>query len=190
MRLKSILLDVDGVCNRFQWFIFNQLGLTFPNESHYPAECGWDIVKAANTLAGEERWSATSFWNSVTFEMWATVPISEFFGFLIGTAESLVGQENVHFLTSPTLDPQCLAGKLEWIKSHAPKWMQRQFLIGPSKHLCAQPGVVLVDDADKNVEAFYKHGGRAILLPRPWNSLHGRDAWSHLTKEFGEINRI
>lgn len=185
--IKTILLDLDGVCNRFQLFVFQTLGLPFENESQYPVECGWDIVKAANHLAGEERWSTTKFWNAIDRSVWANVPVSEFFGYLLGTSESLVGKENIHFLTSPTLDPECMAGKLEWIHSYAPKWMQRQFLVGPSKHLCAQPGVVLIDDADKNVEAFNKHGGRGILLPRPWNSLHGTDAWAHLAKEFQHL---
>ena len=180
---KTILLDIDGVMNRFQWYIFQRLGVPMDDESQYPVECGWDIVKAANTLLGCEHYSKTSFWNSVTREMWADVPPSEFFGYLLGMAESMVGQENVHFLTSPTLDADCLAGKADWIKRFAPKWMHRNFLIGPPKHLCAQPGAVLIDDADKNVDAFNAHGGKGILLPRPWNSLHGNDPHFHVSHE-------
>ena len=62
--------------------------------------------------------------------------------------------------------------------------MQRQFLIGPSKHLCANPETLLIDDSDKNVDSFRKCGGQAVLVPRPWNSLHGLNALDHLTTAF------
>ena len=65
--------------------------------------------------------------------------------------------------------------------------MQRQFLIGPSKHLCAKPGVLLIDDSDKNVAAFQEQGGSSLLVPRPWNSLHGRDPMSYLGEQFGRL---
>jgi len=182
--IENILLDIDGVSNTFHKHVFDYLRLPYPDDSHYPVECGWDIVSAANRLAGYERFTPAAFWNSITREIWAGVPLSPEFGFILGWAEARVGQEHVHFLTSPTLSADCLAGKLEWIQQHAPKWMQRQFLIGPSKHLCAKPGVLLIDDSDKNVAAFQRCGGNAILVPRPWNSLHGRDPVAYLGEQF------
>ena len=62
--------------------------------------------------------------------------------------------------------------------------MQRQYLIGPPKHLCAKPGVLLIDDRDKNVADFLGLGAHAILVPRPWNSLHGREPISYLSELF------
>ena len=70
--IKTVLLDIDGVCNTFQHHVFNCLGLLYPDDSWYPVDCGWDIVAAANRIAGYERFTATSFWNSITREMWAS----------------------------------------------------------------------------------------------------------------------
>ncbi len=182
--IDTILLDIDGVSNTFHKHVFDYLQLPYPDDSFYPVECGWDIVTAANRLAGWKRFTPASFWNSLTREVWASVPLSPEFAFIVSWAEANVGQEYVHFLTSPTLSPDCLAGKLEWIQRFAPKWMQRQFLMGPSKHLCAKPGVLLIDDGDRNVAAFREGGGQAILVPRPWNSLHGRDPMAYLSEQF------
>jgi hypothetical protein len=182
--IKTILLDIDGVCNTFQHHVFNCLGLLYPDDSRYPVECGWDIVAAANRLAGYPRFTATSFWNSITREMWASVPRSPDFSQILTWASDGVGKEHVHFLSSPTLNPDSLAGKLEWIQRFAPSWMQRQFLIGPSKHLCANPETLLIDDSDKNVDLFRMCGGLAVLMPRPWNSLHHVPALDHLATAF------
>ena len=182
--IRTILLDIDGVCNRFQYHVLNALGLPYPDDSHYPIECGWDIVAAANAIAGCERFTSTAFWNAITREMWASAPPSSEFPQVLVWAADSVGKEYVHFLSSPTLSPDSLAGKLGWIQRFAPSWMQRQFLIGPSKHLCANPETLLIDDSDKNVDAFRKYGGRAVLMPRPWNSLHGFNALDHLTTAF------
>jgi len=185
--IENILLDIDGVCNTFQRHVFNCLGLSYPDDSWYPVDCGWDIVAAANRLAGYERFTATTFWTSLTRDVWASVPPSSEFSQILTWATDGVGREDVHFLSSPTLSPDSVAGKLEWIQRYAPAWMQRQFLIGPSKHLCATPKTLLIDDCDKNVEAFRMCGGHAILVPRPWNVLHGHNALEHLAGAFYAI---
>ena len=77
--IETILLDIDGVCNTFQRHVFTCLGLLYLDDSWYPVDCGWDIVAAANRIAGLERFTATSFWNSITREIWATVPPSSEF---------------------------------------------------------------------------------------------------------------
>ena len=50
--IKTVLLDIDGVCNTFQHHVSNCLGLLYPDDSWYPVDCGWDIVAAANRIAG------------------------------------------------------------------------------------------------------------------------------------------
>lgn len=152
-------------------YVLNRLGCPIKpfDFNAYPREVGFDIVGAANYL-GPRKWTNEDFWPSITREMWASFPPSDEFGWLIGHAEALVGQENVFILTSPTRDPDSLAGKLEWIHKHCPKFMYRQFLMGPPKHLCANPESLLVDDANHNVEAFRAAGGKTILVPRPWNT--------------------
>jgi len=46
------------------------------------------------------------------------------------------------------------------------------FLIGHSKIAVARPGIVLIDDHDKNVDAFTAREGHAVTWPNPWNRRH------------------
>jgi 5'(3')-deoxyribonucleotidase len=180
--IDRIVLDLDGVCNRFVYHAFQRLGLD-ATEKDYPVECGWDIVYAINTLTGE-RYSSKEFWTSLDRDFWSSIPVSDEFEPLLNWAEQAVGMDNVHFLSASSLDPDSLAGKLEWIYANAPRWMHRHYLIGPSKTLCANESILLIDDRDKNVSDFIHAGGHARLMPRPWNSLYGRDPLVVL----GEIN--
>jgi hypothetical protein len=172
-----ILLDLDDVCNCFTLYALRHVGCPVGNHDYhlYDHHWGWDIVKAANHLHPDpgRHFTQQSFWESIKREHWSRVPGSPEFFPLLSRCISLVGRENVCILSCPTLDPDCLAGKLEWIQEFMPKDMQRQFLIGPRKHFCARPDALLIDDSDANVTAFREHGGQAILMPRPWNSLWG-----------------
>jgi 5'(3')-deoxyribonucleotidase len=88
---------------------------------------------------------------------------------LVKFAENMAGPENVSFLTKPVLDPYCAAGKTMWVQKHFPNY-SRRLLIGSCKEMCASIDSVLVDDDDKNIEAFEKYGGHGILFPQPWNT--------------------
>ena len=169
-----ILLDLDDVCNRFTMYALKHVGCPVDELAYcdFNPAWGWDIVRAANALHPNHQFTPDEFWNSLDRDVWASVPESAEFKALLCRCEELVGSENVCILSSPTHDPDCLAGKLEWIHDHFPKRMHRQFLIGPRKHFCARPDALLIDDSDRNVEAFRAHGGQALLVPRPWNSLH------------------
>ena len=78
-------------------------------------------------------------------------------------------------LTASSLAPCCSEGIVRWMYEHFPKVEGRRFtnyLIGPQKHLLAQPGHLLIDDAESNVETFKAAGGQAILFPQVWNRNH------------------
>ena len=83
---------------------------------------------------------------------------------------SIWNQDEFRF--EPITDPLCVAGKVDWINTEIPREMRRNFLIGPNKAIAARPDALLIDDHDQNVTDFRKAGGHAILMPRPWNSLH------------------
>ncbi|KKN19932.1 hypothetical protein LCGC14_0940610, partial [marine sediment metagenome] len=68
------------------------------------------------------------------------------------------------FLTSPSDNPDCAAGKVKWIKKH---FDTKNFIITPRKHFCARPNSILIDDTQKKVDQFIKHGGKAFLWPNP-----------------------
>ncbi len=182
--IKTIFLDLDDVCNRFMMYALQRVGCPVSLEyNDYKIEWGWDVVKAVNTLQSHQ-YTTTEFWESLPKDIWVDVPESAEFEWLLKACIDLVGIKNVCILTSPTLDPESIVGKIKWIRNHFPKEMHRQFLIGPRKHFCAGPEALLIDDNEENIKGFLDHGGRGILVPRPWNHLCIIDTETHLTQCF------
>jgi len=173
--IRRIFLDLDDVCNTLAPFVLHSVGCDIgPTDyASYPREHGFNIADAANALLGEPRHTPEAFWASMPRSIWVEVPESPLFPWLLEACAAVVGRENVCIATSPTRCPESLAGKLEWIHQHFPDWMHRQYAITPCKHLLARPDSLLIDDYDENTRRFEAHGGRAILVPRPWN-----DCWS------------
>jgi 5'(3')-deoxyribonucleotidase len=176
--IDRICIDMDDVLNKFTQTAMRKVGFKdwTPNDHKTLGE--FDIVKSANAMGGN--FTPASFWKLITRDVWATVPKSAEYELILNYAVTLVGHKNIIVLTAPTIDPECLAGKLEWIHAVLPKWLHRQFLIGPVKHFCARPGTLLIDDADRNIDGFRLHGGEGLLVPRPWNTLHGHNTLNHL----------
>jgi hypothetical protein len=173
-----ILLDLDDTLNKFTITALSTFCGRTITEADYPNKGSFDICEAASLLMGTEV-TKPEFWNSFDRSDWASVPKSDEYDMILEFAERH-GRDNVCILTSPTVDPLCLAGKLDWIHDNLPSWLHRQFLMGPRKHFCAGPDRLLIDDADKNVSAFREHGGEAILVPRAWNSNYHLNTRVHL----------
>ncbi len=153
-------VDVDGVlCD----FVGGALRL-FRREdllsSWPPGE--WSIAKLLGLTEGD-------FWAGIDrdFVFWETLRPTAEYQDIMEAVEKRFG-DNVYLLTSPSLNPACLAGKARWIKSYLPAYY-RKFFMGTAKHALAGPGRFLIDDYDKNVDDWRAAGGRALLLPRPWN---------------------
>jgi hypothetical protein len=188
--IKRILLDIDDVCNRFTMSALWHVGCQVDpmDEATHPGGGDYDIVACANRMFGYDRFTPQTFWDSFPQRFWATIAPSAEFPYLIGWCESLVGNDNICLLTSPTIDPDCPAGKLEWIQKFCPRWLHRQFQIGPCKQFCAHPDALLIDDADKNVNKFREWGGNALLVPRPWNSANGLKTGEVLAHAFDDMH--
>lgn len=73
--------------------------------------------------------------------------------------------------TTPSHHPHSAYGKVVWLQKHLGEDF-RSYMLGPQKHLLATPTRLLIDDRDENCERFEKAGGKALLVPRPWNSRH------------------
>lgn len=186
MLVKQIHLDLDGVLNAWQLYQLKEMGVEI-TYSDWPEDLGWDIVGVYNRFAGET-YSESDFWTCVKREHWANAPKSELFDLIIERSEALVGRKNVFLLTSPTRCPDSAAGKVEWIYANLPSWMHRQTMIGAPKHIAAQPGRLLVDDADHNIDEWTAASGSGLLVPRPWNRNKGKDALSFMTEVFNKLN--
>ncbi len=182
----KIFLDLDDVCNKFTMHALKAVGCPVEADDlgKFNPEWGFDIIEAANALYptcdSHFKFTLESFWKQIGRDVWRDAPESDEFRVLLDCCEHLVGRENICILTTPILDPECLAGKLEWIHYHFPKWMHRQYLMGPQKYLLADRHSLLIDDSGKNVREFREHGGQVILVPRPWNQLHNVKTEPHI----------
>lgn len=195
MKIKRILLDLDDVLNQLTLWTMKCVGCDVNpmDNSQFPIEVGYDVVAAANLMhpgvLSEDRdpFTVPEFWNSIKREHWATAPKSPECDWLLETCVNLVGEDEVFVATSPTKDPDCLAGKLEWIHDNLPEFMHRQYAITPRKHIGASPSTLLIDDCLKNCVDFQRYYGRTLLVPKPWNPRNGEDTRAVL-EEFFQAN--
>ncbi len=190
--VKRIFMDLDDVLNRFTMPALVHVGCPVSkyNYDKYPIECGYNIIEAANSFlwcGGEHFYNRDEFWSLFGEKFWANLPVSSEMIHFMGWAETAVGTGNVYILTSATGAEGCLEGKRKWIIEHLGfPWVGR-LITCADKFVCANDSSLLIDDSYDNVDMFIKHGGRGILVPRPWNILHGKNALSHVRCVFAEM---
>lgn len=155
---------MDGILVDFMSGAHKYFGLPYSYEE-YPYELGdWDCIPPTGMKITPEE-----FWESLDEDHWANLPWMPDGKEILAVIESYFPKEHICLLTSPTLSPSCASGKVRWIQKEMPDYARR-FLIGPPKYFCAHREALLIDDSDKNVNLFKLHGGRAICIPRKWNS--------------------
>ena len=185
----TVFVDIDGVLADFIRPAFASLGVCLREERCYPSSAGWDCVKAFNMLASTPI-SINDFWNSFNrHEFWAALPIYDYACPLLEYLGEAVGKSNVLLASSATLSPASASGKVEWIQKQLPAWIRRQYFIGSKKHLLAGSHRILIDDSYDNCLAFRQHGGKTIMVPRPWNPLGclDMDMLEYLKKMFWSL---
>lgn len=176
-------IDMDGVLANFQGPAFRVHGIEYDT---YPVECGWDIVWACNVLKPGCGMTAAKFWKGLEGKsFWAGLPKTWLCDRLIYELKRLVGYKNMCILSSCNVEGSA-DGKKAWIREHLPKELWSNCLYGSgAKSFCARPDAILIDDYDLNVDEFRAAGGRAVLVPRPWN----RD-WKHRLTTDTTIQRL
>lgn len=175
--MQKAILDLDGVLVDFVGGAAKQHGVQYPDP--YPNT--YDIAKAFNM-------QPRFFWEGLRgSEFWEGLNWMPDGKLILQILEIAFGSENIVICTSPTLDPEAASGKIRWIQRELPQYA-RQFLIGPAKHFCAGPSTLIIDDHDANVKKFVEHGGKGILIPRPWNSNHDKRAIIHLQGELWKLH--
>jgi 5'(3')-deoxyribonucleotidase len=137
--------------------------------------------------------SRTQYWKVIDAQgadFWASLEPFAWFGELVALMREFAP---VTVLTSPSLAPSFLEGKVRWLYAHFPREKGRHFsdfLIGNQKHLLAQTGRVLIDDAEANVEAFRSAGGQAILFPQIWSENYAiEDRLEYVKTELQSMTR-
>jgi hypothetical protein len=172
-----IFLDMDGVLCDFVGAALRLFDAS-PLLATWPAG-EWDVAKVLGVTDAE-------FWGRIDAQgqgFWAELPEYPWASQLVDFLER-IGE--VVICTTPSAAHYSAAGKVIWLERHFGGRFARRYVMvrdepeSPSKRapwayskaMLARSGVCLVDDNDRNVERFKTHGGRAVLVPQPWNGLH------------------
>jgi 5'(3')-deoxyribonucleotidase len=179
MKMK-IFVDMNGVIADFSTPALRANGAVIGGEDEYPEECGWDILKACNKIRaadGVDRAPLTEdeFWNNLGYDFWYGLPMYPVAQTFIKYLEFW---GDVYIATAPALQDECVSGKYAWIKKHFPEYRSKLFIC-THKELLADKNSILIDDRDRNCEAFEKAGGLAVPVPRPWNNFEVDDENPH-----------
>jgi 5'(3')-deoxyribonucleotidase len=125
----------------------------------------WDVFKQAGC-------NLKDVWAKIdNYEFWANLPV-------IPGAKEFVAQVQEHYLsvtilTSSSWSSDCPKGKMDWLRKHFGHGTKALVGYGgASKAVCAKPGNLLIDDCDRNIDAFEAAGGEVLTVPRPWNRMH------------------
>ena len=162
--IDHVLCDQDGVLSDFDGGVEAWYGFVFTHEEKKK----WEYDYKAHGM------KQATFWAGLTKEFWAGLNWTPEGVFIY----EMIRQFDPVILTAPSwmASPESMPGKVEWIRSHIPEiYKDRRFAFSSRKHHFAHPGALLIDDKEENVINFREAGGRAIMVPRPWNKLHGVD---------------
>lgn len=155
------LLDMDGVLADFVGGALKIHGKPSPYDKT-KGDAAWDISGLIG-VPDEE------FWAPFDEEFWAGLEPTPECHYILDVVNRVFGVENVAILSSPSSNRGCDPGKKRWIAKHVPQF-KRRYLFGPAKEFAASSERVLIDDRGQNVKDFLAVGGRAFLVPRPWNA--------------------
>lgn len=120
-------------------------------------------------------------------EWWATLPATDEADQVLAIAG---GVAPVRIVTSPrsplTIRHHEAAGSTRLVAER----YAAQVEILEWKGAISRPGLLLIDDSDDQVREWRKHGGRAVVMPRPWNSehRHAADPIGRLRSQLRELD--
>ena len=177
--INTVFLDMDGVLVNFRKGVHNAFG------------------KYYNYSTLSDKWTFWDDWPDVTLEMINQACRTEFWKHLEWTEDgkkifsavfNKFDANQIYLLTDPVIGIGTADGKMMWIKNHLlDGFIKRTIITQAPKHLLARPDTLLVDDKDENVDGFREAGGKALLVPRPWNRAHLQaDRTVEVVKEFLE----
>lgn len=162
-RIKTCFVDLDGLLANFV------KGVCEVHERIDPYLSGPNIFEMPKIWG----MSNTEFWNKITYDTWRNFELMPDAREIFETLAYKFGTENICILTAPAHTFGCFDAKRDWVKEHF-GLSDKQILAGGGKHYCAHPNTLLVDDYDKNCDAWTEAGGKCFLFPRMWNRRHSQ----------------
>jgi 5'(3')-deoxyribonucleotidase len=154
-------LDMDGVVAFWEKSAAESLGVDLNNkEIREKIKNGQDMNTFTNS-SDDQMWEII---NKGGQEWWRDIELLPWSHELVEKLKEIT--DHFCFLTSPSNNPVCAAGKIEFLKKHFGDDF-KDFMIGRNKELCASSRSILIDDNKKKVDKFRKFGGHAFLWPNP-----------------------
>lgn len=184
--INTIFLDMDGVLVNFLGGLHKALDVPY-DINNYPYKKGkWnmltDIKAFADIPATFEECNdccTTSFWQNLKWMHDGH--------HILRAIYNRFNADKIYLLTTPMPNLESASGKMMWIKGNLPVHLKHTIITQAPKHLLARPDTLLIDDKDENVDGFREAGGKALLVPRPWNRAHLQaDRTVEVVKEFLE----
>lgn len=175
--IATVLVDMDGVLTDFVGAAITAHGKRPETVlAKWPARTHW--LHEVLRVNLPEFWrplnaQGEAFWRELAPYPWAST--------LLEWVQRV--PPNWAICTSPSRDPACPRGKMEWLYAHV-RPAFRDVAMTPKKHLLANPRTVLIDDTERMVERFEAAGGHAVLFPQTWNRKGAMaDPWAHVLDE-------
>ncbi len=158
----TIMLDMDGVC--CDWITAALIAVNRKDLIHN-WKAGITNLKEMTGLEDKDIWKKIDALGS---DWWKNLREYDWFWDLY-SGLSDIGE--VMFCTSPGWDSNSFKGKIEWLQDKFGRDF-RNYIFTNKKYYVANENTILVDDNDKQCKEFIEHGGKAIVFPQLWNSMH------------------
>lgn len=159
----KLYLDMDGVLADFMVGVCGWLGVRNPYQPAAIAGAlgNWDTPE----LLGMEE--EEFFEPCLKFDFWANLPRTREAGDIM----ELTADFGPTILSTPSGDfVSCKGGKERWLDKHFGEY-DIDLITTTNKAMYAKCNV-LIDDNERNCKEWMANGGRAFLVPRPWNYRH------------------
>lgn len=166
--IKTVFLDMDGVFVNFLGGLHKALSVPY-NYDPYPYEKGkWNML---TDIRGFDDIPATfkECDDCCTWDFWRFLEWMHDGRKILRAISNRFDANQIYLLTTPMPNIESASGKMMWVRDKLPVYLKHTIITQAPKHLLARPDTLLIDDKDENVDGFREAGGKALLVPRPWN---------------------
>lgn len=155
--INTVFLDMDGIITNFNKAVCEKFDLPYPPQVYHFFP---EIRSQVNDFCDNSFWQNLEWMDDGRDILRAITDVFE--------------PEKIYLLTKIMPNTETASGKMIWIQNNLPFYSDRVILmtLGVPKSLLARPDTLLIEDCDKYVDEFRKAGGKALLVPRPWNRAH------------------
>lgn len=169
VKIRRIILDMDGILTDFVGAACKAWGTTVEQITpHWEIGKVWDLSEPISGAIGS---FVEDFWRPIDKDrtFWSDMDETKWHDDILQVVRKMA--DEWHIVTAPSACVTSYGGKLAWLKTNYGSGFDR-FAITPHKEIFAQPGVVLIDDNEKNCAKFIEAGGSAVLFPAYYNRLY------------------